>query len=105
MHFKKLIAAAALAIAGIAGSATAANAAPVAATTASGSVLTVSVAAAAQDWRHRGDRRWDRRNNRGYDRGRYNRSRYNRGRSYNRGRVCWKEYRRHQGRITVCRRR
>lgn len=101
MHFKKLIAAAALAVAGIAGSATAANAAPIAATSASASVLTVSFAASAQDRRYRdNDRRWDRGHRRGWDRGRYNR-----GRGYNRGRVCWTEYRRYQGRVTVCRRR
>ncbi|RYY22996.1 MAG: hypothetical protein EOP62_21685 [Sphingomonadales bacterium] len=63
------------------------------------SVLSVSVAAAAQDWRHRGDRRYDRNRHRGYDRGRYNR------RHYNRGRVCWKEYRHHRRPVTVCRRR
>ena len=98
MHFKKLIAAAALAVTAVAGSATTASAAPVSATGAS--VRTVSVAAAAQDWRHRDNRRWDRDRHRGWDRGRQ----YNR-RHYNRGRVCWTEYRRYQGRVTICRRR
>lgn len=103
MSFKKLIAAAALAIAGIAGSATVANAAPVTATSASASVLTVSLASTAQRWGDRDDRRYDRGRRNGYDRGRYNRGRhYNRG---NRGRTCWKEWRRHQGRVTVCSRR
>jgi hypothetical protein len=103
MKIANIIAAAALAITGIAG-ATAASAAP---------VTVVSAAASIQGHgyrdgqRYRDRNRWDRQDRR-WDRGRqYNRGRYyNRGRSYrNNRRACWTEWRRHQGRVTVCRRR
>lgn len=103
MHIKKLIAAAALAVAGIAGSATAANAAPIA-THAGASTLTVSVAASAQRWGEDGrrydrrdQRRYDRGHHRGWDRGRDNRRHYGR-------RICRTEWRHHR-RATVCYRR
>jgi hypothetical protein len=102
MKFAKLIAAAALAVAGIAGTSTAASAAPVSHVT----TLAASAASAAGFQ----DRRYYRDDRRGYrdDRRRWDRRHGNRGRYYNRGRnqrVCWQEWRRHQGRVTVCRRR
>ncbi|RYE02786.1 MAG: hypothetical protein EOP61_07250 [Sphingomonadales bacterium] len=96
MSFKKLIAAAAFAVAGMAASVPAANAAPVA-THSGASTLTVSLAASAQRWGHRDERRYDRGHRRGWDRGRYNRRHYGR-------RVCRTEWRHHR-RVQVCYRR
>ena len=103
MTFKKLIAAAALAVAGIAGSATAANAAPIA-THASASTLTMSVSASAQRWGHRDDRgygrdnrRFDRGHRRGWERSRHSRRHYGR-------QVCRTQWRHHRP-VRVCYRR
>jgi hypothetical protein len=96
MTFKKLIAAAALAVAGIAGSATTATAAPVA-THSGASTLTVSLAASAQRWGHRDDRRYNRGHHRGWDRGRHGRRHYGR-------LVCRTKWRHHRP-VRVCYRR
>lgn len=103
MSFKKLIAAAALAVAGMAATAPAASAAPIAAP-AGASTLAVSFDAGAQRWGDRDGRRWDRGHRRydrghrrGWDRGRYNRRHYGR-------RVCRTEWR-HGRRAQVCFRR
>lgn len=109
MKIVRIIAAAALAFTGVAGATTAASAAPVTLIGASATVQDYGYGYGYRDdrryrdgWRYRGDRnRWDRNRwdrGRGYDRGRYYRG-------HRAHRVCWTEWRRYQGRVTVCRRR
>lgn len=106
MKFAKIIAAAALAFAGVAAGAAPAAAAPITAGSASASTfMAVSAVSNIQRYRDgnrwgRDDRRWDRRDRRrGWDRRRYNRSRY-----YRSHRPCWNEWRRGRP-VTVCARR
>lgn len=107
MKIVRIIAAAALTFTGVAGATTAASAAPVTLIGASAVVQDYGYGYRddrryRDDWRYRGDRnRWDRNRwdrGRGYDRGRYYRG-------HRAHRVCWTEWRRYQGRVTVCRRR
>ncbi|MBB5708978.1 hypothetical protein [Sphingomonas xinjiangensis] len=111
MKLGKILAAAALALSGVAAGASPATAAATTSIAAASSPTFMAASSVSNIQRYRdGDgwgrdhRRWDRRDRRGWNRGRHDRRGYNRGRYYRQHRACWNEWRRGRP-VTVCARR